>query len=156
LPHTLQGFFARGTAKAAEDLLAAFGRLPEDKRGWSPMGDARTALNQMAECAILNGSSAETIKMMKFAISGGGSMQDYFARRDALAADWIACKALFEENTANVITAISEAADKDLDVQVEMPWGAMPLAQIIAYPFWNMCYHEGQVNYIASMLGCLG
>jgi hypothetical protein len=31
----------------------------------------------------------------------------------------------------------------------------MTLANIIAYPYWNMSYHEGQVNYIASMLGCL-
>ncbi len=32
----------------------------------------------------------------------------------------------------------------------------MTVAQIASYPYWNMCYHEGQINYIASMLGCLG
>ena len=58
------------------------------------MGDARTALNQMAECAILNGSTAETVKTKKFAIQGG--MQDYFIVRDKLAADWDKCKSLFE------------------------------------------------------------
>ena len=31
----------------------------------------------------------------------------------------------------------------------------MTLAQVIAYPHWNMSYHEGQINYIASMLGLL-
>jgi hypothetical protein len=28
----------------------------------------------------------------------------------------------------------------------------MTLEQIMSYPYWNMCYHEGQVNYIAAML----
>jgi hypothetical protein len=36
-----------------------------------------------------------------------------------------------------------------------MPWGPMTVSQILGYPFWNMCYHEGQINYIASMLGTL-
>jgi hypothetical protein len=31
----------------------------------------------------------------------------------------------------------------------------MTPAQMITYPHWNMTYHEGQINYIASILGCL-
>ena len=50
---------------------------------------------------------------------------------------------------------IKDVTDEELGVQVDMPWGPMAMAQIIAYPFWNMCYHEGQINYITSMLGCL-
>ena len=153
MPHTLQAFFERSTTKAAEDLLEAINRLPEDKRAWSPMGDARTALNQLAECAILNGSTAEMLKTHTFAMEGG--FEAYFEERAKLAADETACKALFAENTAKAIAAIKEVPDEDLELQVNMPWGPMAVAQIVSYPFWNMCYHEGQINYIASMLGCL-
>jgi len=49
-----------------------------------------------------------------------------------------------------------KAASKYFEnVEVQMPWGMMTLAQIISYPYWDMSYHEGQINYLASMLVCL-
>ena len=153
MPHTLQDHLVRATPKAAEDLIAAIMRLPEDKRGWSPMGDARTALDMLAECAILNASSADLIETRVFDMPGG--MEEYGKRRAKLAADFNACKALFDEGIPKVVAAIAAVRDEDLGVMIDMPWGALTLAQIASYPYWNMIYHEGQVNYIASMLGCL-
>ncbi len=43
-----------------------------------------------------------------------------------------------------------------MDAVIPMPWGPMTVAQMITSPHWNMTYHEGQINYIASILGCLG
>jgi hypothetical protein len=54
-----------------------------------------------------------------------------------------------------VVETIGKTHDSDLGIEIEMPCGAMTLEQIVSYPYWNMCYHEGQINYIASMLGCL-
>jgi len=151
MPRTLQTYLESATPNAAKDLIAAFMRLPEDKRAWSPMGDARTALDQIAECAILNGYVAQTLKSHKFIMG-----DDYVGEKKRVQEDWDALKALFEENTANAVAAIAQTPDEDLDIQVTTPWGEpMKLSQIAAYPFWNMCYHEGQINYIASMLGCL-
>ena len=45
MSNTLQEFLATATQKAADDLDAAFLRLPEEKRAWSPDGKARTALD---------------------------------------------------------------------------------------------------------------
>ena len=119
------------------------------------MGQARTALDQMAEVAILNGRTAELIQTKTFGADFSSAMMDFQQRKVELAKDWNALKAMFDENTAKVVDAISRVAGEDLPTQIEMPWGPMALEQIISYPYWNMSYHEGQINYIASMLGCL-
>ncbi len=149
----LQSFLAEATAKQAEQLETAIKRIPEDKREWSAMKDARSAMDQYAECAILNGSTAKLIKDRTW--SSQESMDDFFNHKKELAKDYSKAKKLMDENLPKVIEAIKSVPDQDLDVKVDMPWGPMSLKEIISYPFWNMSYHEGQINYIASMLGTL-
>jgi hypothetical protein len=152
---TLQTFLARATTKAAEDFIAAFERLPEDKHTWSPMGDARTAIDQAAELAILNGSTCKLLDTRKW--PENYDFNDYYKSKEEVAAKgWTEVRALLEENTRNAVATISALPNESLSEPVDMPWGPMTVAQIASYPYWNMCYHEGQVNYIASMLGCLG
>ena len=153
MSNTLQDFLGTATQQAATDLEKALMRLPEEKRNWSPAEKARTAMDQVAECAILNGSTCELIKSRTW--NADYDFPEFLRKKEELARDWNAMKSLLEENTAKVIATIREAPDEDLGVVVQMPWGPMTLAQIIAYPYWNMTYHEGQINYIASILGCL-
>lgn len=149
----IQDHFSQLTEKAAEDLLKAFDNIPEDKRDWSPMGDARTAIDQMAEIAILNGSTAKLLKTHQF--EADFDFEKFAKEKSALARDWGALKAMLDENTGFAVQTIKHVPDEDLGIEVQMPWGPMTLSQIMGYPFWNMCYHEGQINYIASMLGTL-
>ncbi|MBV9852506.1 MAG: DinB family protein [Armatimonadetes bacterium] len=153
MSNTPQQLLARATRKAADDLVAALQRLPEDKRNWSPMGNARTALDQIAECALLNGRAADLIQTHTW--SSDNNMDAFLRAKAELAQDADAAQSLLEQNTAKVIAAIEAVPDADLGVEVQTPFRPMTLAQIIAYPYWNMTYHEGQINYIASMLGCL-
>src|SRR5690242_3707355 len=102
---SLQTYLVNATQKAADDLIAALDRLPEDKRAWSAMGDARTALDQIAECAILNGSTVDLINTRKWTMSDDFSA--FMTAKANLAADENAAKALLTENTAKVIAAIS-------------------------------------------------
>jgi uncharacterized damage-inducible protein DinB len=69
--------------------------------------------------------------------------------------DWSKLKSLLDQNTARVVAAVRTVPDKDLQQEIPMPWGPMTLTQIMDYPYWNARYHEGQINFIASMLGCL-
>jgi hypothetical protein len=152
---TVQEHMAQLTSKAAADLKAAFLRLPEDKRSWSPAETARTALDMMAECAMLNGSTADLIRTRQWP-SGDEVMKAFFATKAELARSWSEAEARLDATLPVVLAAIRGLSDADLDVEVPMPWGPMTVMQIIAYPQWNMSYHEGQINYIASILGCLG
>ena len=154
MPNTLQSFFAAATPKASADLVAAFLRLPEDRRDWSPQSTARSAVDQVAECAILNGYTADLIQTRRWPI---GDFNDMLREKAAAAAtEWEALHALLETNTQRVVVALSAVPDDALDVEVAMPWGAQTLAEIIAYPYWNMTYHQGQINYIASILASPG
>ena len=150
MPNTLQDFFAAATLKASEDLAAAFLRLPEEKRTWVPGGEARTAIDQVAECALINGYTADLIQTQKWQTD----RFDIFPREkaEAIAQGWELLNTKLGENTARVITAIRAAPDKELDAEIQLPWSKMTLAQVLAYPYWNMSYHEGQINYIVSLL----
>jgi len=150
---SLQTFLAQATQKAADDLKAAVLRVPEDKREWSPLDKARTALDQAAECAILTGSTADLIAARVWSM--GSDFSEFLKQKAELARDWDAIQTLLQQNTERVIEAIRAVPEEDLENIIDMPWGPMTLANIMAYPYWNMSYHEGQVNYIASMLGCL-
>ena len=153
MPDTLQHFLSAATQKAADDLAAAVLRLPEDKRGWSPDNRARPALDQAAECAILNGYTADLIQTE---IWQDNRFEEFFREKaEAAAQDWETLHARLRENTARVADAIHAVPEDALDREINMPWGNQTLAEIIAYPCWNMTYHHGQVNYIASLLGCL-
>jgi|SRR5579883_2282332 len=149
MPNELQNFLAAATKKAADDLIAAIERLPEEKRNWKPLDKGRSALDQAAECAILNGATAQVIQNRAW--QEGFDFQEFERAKEELAGDWNRLKALLEENAAKAVSAIQNVPDDALTTSVAMPWGNMTLAQIISYPFWNMSYHEGQTNYIASI-----
>ena len=153
-PHSLRSFLAEAAVNAAASLEAALLRLPEDRRNWSPGGDARTAADLVAECALLNLSTATLIRTRRF--PDDFDMAAYEREKAALAAsDTAALLALLHENAKTVAEAIRSAPAEDLDVEIPMPWGPVTLAGLIAYPYWNMSYHEGQINYVASIIGCL-
>jgi hypothetical protein len=153
MPNTVQEFLATAAEKTVADLEAALLRLPEDKRNVSPMGDARTPADLVAEVAILNGTTAELLKNRHF--PENYDFAAFGQDKKDLAQDWDQMKSLLYANTARVAEAIRAVPDEDLGIEVAMPWGPMTLRQIAAYPFWNMSYHEGQINYVASMYGCL-
>lgn len=151
---TMQEFLADAAQKAAADLMTAFLRLPEDKRNWSPDEKARTALSQVAECANANVYTVDTITQRAMLPE---HMTNYLADRAAvMALPLDELQAMLTENTRKVADVIRAVPNDALSIIVKMPWGdTMPLAEICAYPYWNMTYHEGQINYIASILGCL-
>jgi hypothetical protein len=137
---TMQEFLADATIHKAADLAAALNSLPEDKRNWTPMGDARTALDQVAECAIMNGGTADIIRTKKFL--SDFSMESFAAARKHLSDNPDAMHALLKENTEKLAAVLRETTDEELDAEVQMPWGPMTIGQICAYPLWNMGYHD--------------
>lgn len=66
MSNSMQDFLADATAKAASNLEAALLRVPADKRLWAPVETSRSALDIVAECAILNASSAQIIMLRKW------------------------------------------------------------------------------------------
>ena len=148
----LQNVIAASTQNAANELIKAFLNLPEDKRDRSPDEKARTPINQLAECAILNGSTAGLIKSKTWPETG---YEAYKSETKRISESWPILEQLLLKNTASLIATIEEVPDSELEVPIDMPWGAKSTYEVIQYPYWNMTYHLGQVNYIASILGVL-
>ncbi len=146
----IQTLLAEGARRAATELETALMQLPADKRNWSAGGAARSAIDMVAEVALLNGDTADMI-LTKTGLANFDA-DELNRRKAALDDDWPALKALLDENTARVAEAINASSDEDLTFEFAMPWGAMTMTQIIEYPYWNAKYHEGQINFIASLL----
>lgn len=146
---SLHTFLTHVTPKAAKDLLAAYYSLPEDKRNWSPMGEARTATDMIAECAQMS-DVTDFIEARAFPADF-----DYAAilsARSILARDPEGMIAMLHDSVARTLAAIETVPEEDIEIVIDLPWGALTLGEIMAYPYWNMSYHTGQINYIASML----
>jgi hypothetical protein len=152
MPNTLQEFLATAIPKAAVDLETALRRLPEDKWNWSAMGDARSALDMVAEAALLN-DMTQIVTTRSFPKEY--DMESYTRAKSELAQDWERMRPMLHENAARSAATVRTVPDEDLGIEIQMPWGPYTISQIISYPYWNMSYHEGQINFIASMLGCL-
>ena len=149
----VQDFLADSAINAAQELEAALLQLPEDKRAWSAGGTARSAIDMVAEVALLNGDTAEMIKSRSGMVNF--DLEELSRRKAAACEDWPALKAMLDENTARAAQAMREVPDEDLQAEIGMPWGPMAMSEIMAYPYWNAKYHEGQINFIAAMLGTL-
>ena len=149
MPNTLQDYLATATQKASADLAAALLRLPEDKRGWSPGEKSRTALDQVAECAILNEYTAELIQTRTWQADG---FADFPAAKAKAAQDWGTLQARLQEGAARVAAAIADVPDEALADEIQLFGRTMALAEVMARSYWNMTYHEGQIVYIGSLL----
>jgi hypothetical protein len=150
MPNTLQDFLAVATQKDSMELMEAFLLVPEDKRTWKSEGTTRTALDQLAECALLNGYIADLIQTRKWTMNNFDIFRQEKAAAEALG--WDHLRELLEKNTSRVADAIRAVPDDALDSEIETPGGKMTLAEIAARSYWNMTYHLGQINYIAAML----
>jgi hypothetical protein len=151
MSNILQEFLAAMTQTNKNDLVAAFLHLPEDKRNWSPSEKSRSSADLIAECALNNGVTAEMIKARKWPAH---DQEAYMKEKAELAnGDWNTLHELLDTNTDAVIATIKVVPDSELSDPIQTPYGGGPLSGICAYPYWNMSYHLGQINYIHTILG---
>ncbi len=135
-----------GVMQQAELLVKDAKYIPEGKFAFCPMGCAKTARDILAEIAGGN--------VMFAGVFTGKGQDDTFARRIAEASGIGELGELVVESARLVAEAISSLDEADLERDVTMPWGATyPLWQAIFLPTSHITYHDGQINYIQTLLG---
>lgn len=149
MPKTVQEFVARNTVKAAENIITVANSLPVDKRNWRPNDKGRSAVDQLAECALTNQFTIELIKNGTWAIS---DWDEWEKVKNELAGDWDKTIALLKEQTQLLADEINKLPTDTLDQAVVMPWETTDMSNVINYCVWNMSYHEGQITYITTLL----
>jgi hypothetical protein len=137
-----------------DEVTASVHRLEQatrglgDKAGWSPMDKGRTAIDQVSECALINGMLADIL------ISRTDPVADWEAFDQARAALDTADKAIgvLHETLGKLQGAYAALPAEDEDTQITMPWGKQyKLIDLPSIALWNNTYHEGQINYIATL-----
>lgn len=145
---TVQGYAAAAIEKSAGDLMEAALTLPEDKRDWKPMGKGRSALSQIAECAVINALFAQVVETGVWS----GERPVMSGRQVAALETFGDAREALRGGAAHLAAAVRGAADENLSDVIYLPWRTLTLAQVFLMPLWNMSYHEGQINYIGTLL----
>lgn len=58
--------------------------------------------------------------------------------------------------TGELCSLIAAFPDEKLDEEVTLPVGGgmvLTMAEVLGVHYWNLVYHQGQVNYIQTLLG---
>lgn len=134
------------SAHSVEKAARALG----DRAGWSPMDKGRTAIDQLAECALITGMVADIVA------SGSVPTPDWEAYGKAKASlDTVeAAVAVLHANTDKLRLAYEALAESEGAKTVTMPWGEeYTLLELPSVILWNNTYHEGQINYIDTLAG---
>lgn len=126
--------------------------MPDGKPSWNPMEEGRSALDQVAECALIGESLPGIIANRKMPDFTAEMMEQF--DRDKRSMDLQTATSRLREATAKLCEAIR--ATPDADLLESMPfWGPEPwtVAAVLNFHNWNMVYHVGQVNYIQTLYG---
>ncbi len=148
---TVQALAAKSTRDVAVGLARTFSAMPSDKQAWSPLDLGRTALNQIAECAVINAYGAQTLRDRAAPPFEGNAYQQACAALDTVEK----AVAALSDSTKELSAAIETLPDDQLETKIQFPWDSEPstLAEAALIPYWNMTYHIGQINYVQTLYG---
>lgn len=150
---TTQEFIAAETERAMESLIRQAKRIPADRLTWKPMEEGRSALDQVAECAVIPGYMPGILASLKGPEFTEETMNAYRQAKDSLDT-FEKAEALLRENTAKAVAAIKAVPEDKLGLEIPFfgpePW---KIAAIMNSHAWNMNYHTGQICYIQTLLG---
>lgn len=148
----LQDYIAENTITSADQLIRQVERLGE-KATWQPLDEGRTALDQLAECALITGSMPQILGAYKFPDLTADDFAEFEKNKAALDTVEKAATKLRESAQA-AASAIRNIPDEKLSERMKF-WGEEPwlIADVAAYPGWNHTYHVGQVCYVQTLAG---
>ncbi len=140
---------AHRSESAVESLLRAFSFIPKEKRDWKPADPSRNALE------ILNHAAYWTLYFTRI-LRGEGPWpvsEEEWPRSTQATQDGEKAQRLAEEGGKEFVEAVKKLSPEDLKREVELPWGKETFGQVIWDNYWHLSYHEGQLNYLQTMLG---
>jgi uncharacterized damage-inducible protein DinB len=149
---TLQSVAANVIEKIADDLIQIAKATPEDKARWKPAPDARPALEQLVECCLANAMWTNILLNHVHQSLPAEVAERAYAELDTL--DKVSQR--LRETSDRLVAVIRALPDSDMDVIVPFPWkpeAGKPIAECVYHPYWNMCYHHGQIAYIQTLYG---
>ena len=148
MPTTVQQLTARQTQHAARDVIAAAKATRPDKVTWEPLEQGRTVLAQVIECGMANLKWANILRTFTYS-NLPPELRASFADIDTLTT----ATARVEATAQELVGVLLAVPDERLDTEIETEWGPYNVAEACLHAYWNMIYHEGQINYIQTLYG---
>ncbi|MFM9872300.1 MAG: DinB family protein [Fimbriimonadaceae bacterium] len=151
----VQDFIADETMRATEGLIHQTTRMPDGKSDWKPLDEGRTALDQVAECALICGAMVKVLEEFRMPDFTPEMMEEFERKKSALSLE--SAIDLLRQNSAVLGEAIRAVPDEKLAEEMSF-WGPekWTVAAVMNYHNWNLVYHTGQVSYIQTLYGDKG
>jgi hypothetical protein len=135
--------------KSVEGLTKATSALG-DKAAWSPLDKGRSAGNQVAECAFITAGAAQAVEAGAFPTM---DMAQFGPMVAELGNQPEKALAMLADNSAKLCAALEACTPEKLETVVTLPWGEQAtLTEVAMIVHWNNTYHEGQINYISTLV----
>ncbi len=146
---TVTQLAASRTRRVVSDMTAAALSTQPDRLTWVPMGEARTVLDQLTECVVANLKWRDILRTRRYSDVSREVWESVVATCDTL--EHILAK--LEEAGNELIVAILAVPDEQTGDEIPTPWGQYSLGDCCLHAYWNMAYHEGQINYLQTLYG---
>lgn len=150
----LPAYLAGRVRYVGRKLEKAVAKMPEDRQTWEPVLDGNTGRNtqdQLCECGLLNAWCAQGLQ------AGSLPAPDWDAYNAQKATLDTPEKALaaFKEGTEALTSALAASSAAILTSTFVNPFSGQETdwVDFVEIMYWNMCYHEGQINYIQTLYG---
>lgn len=140
---------AEMTQEVSRTLIAIAQATPEDRLNWQPLDNGRSMLNQLIECSLANWKWTTILRTRAFFSISKDVWEETANELDTLEK----VTARLRKTTADLVDAIRSMPVEQLSETVDTPWGPYSLARCCLHAYWNMAYHEGQLNYIQTLYG---
>ncbi len=125
---------------AGKNFSYNLGFIADDKLGWKPAPEAKSALEIAAEVtSVLNMFTALLQKQPP------PEAPVFSTREEAQTA--------VEKASADYALLLLSLGDNDLIGEMQLPYGPMAKARAIALPVADTLHHHGQIAYLQTMLG---
>ncbi len=141
----LQRALAKRLRDQAGQLAATTKAMPSERLTWVPLDNGRCVLEQLADCIHGNWRVARIIPTRSFENLPDSPAWEGVDLDIMLRVLWDST-----EQYAEVVMAVR---DEELGEEFAAPWGKIVVSDGLFHPYWNMVYHEGQINYIQTLYG---
>lgn len=141
-PETLTKLFEDGLPM----LTKAVEAVPEDKLDWKPAEGSRTIRQLFTEIVMMTGYVAQALD--ERGVPPYEEMADEYAKKSIPQ-----LTTQLDKNAKHYYEAIKNFPEAEYGKTLEAPWGVWTYFQTMSYPYWNLMWHTGQINYIQTMYG---
>jgi hypothetical protein len=138
--------------EAAEALVRTIQAMPADKVTWKPLDNGRSALDQLQECAGISYYAAQVLQTRELPPFDREAFDKMKEEHDTVEK----AATLLQNGIEKLTAAIDAFPPEHLDDTLTLPFAGgitKSFAELMLMSYWNMSYHQGQVNFIQTLYG---